>query len=71
MMMGPMLQGMMMGMDNSNLNDMMGQVLTAMAVDTGKFSIDTILSTARLDIGKRFKKTNINQTVPNVSNYVP
>ena len=27
--------------------------------------------TARLDIGKRFKKTNITQTVPNVSSYVP
>ena len=27
--------------------------------------------TARLDIGKRFKKTNITQTVPNISYYVP
>ena len=27
--------------------------------------------TARLDIGKRFKKTNITQTVPNVSSYIP
>ena len=27
--------------------------------------------TARLDIGKRFKKTNIIQTVPNVSSNVP
>ena len=25
---------------------------------------------ARLDIGKRFKRTNITQTVPNVSSYV-
>ena len=30
-----------------------------------------ICPTARLDIGKRFKKTNITQTVPNVSSYVP
>ena len=29
------------------------------------------ICTARLDIGKRFKRTNITQTVPNVSSYVP
>ena len=32
------------------------------------FSLDV---TARLDIGKRFKRTNITQTVPNVSSNVP
>ena len=35
-MIGPMLRGMVMGMDD-NLDDMMGQVLTDMAVATGKF----------------------------------
>ena len=32
--------------------------------------VSTLLDTARLDIGKRFKRMNITQTVPNVSSYV-
>ena len=35
-----------------------------------RYTISFSVYTARLDIGKRFKRTNITQTVPNVSSYI-